>query len=63
MSATIVSLFVDRASNQACWAHVGDSRLYWFRRGALMQRTEDHSLSERSGEAAAAAGTTAASAW
>ena len=52
MSATIVSLFVDRTSGQACWAHVGDSRLYWFRRGALMQRTEDHSLSERSGEAA-----------
>jgi len=52
MSATIVSLFVNRASGQACWAHVGDSRLYWFRRGALMQRTEDHSLSERSGEAA-----------
>ncbi|SFQ19800.1 PP2C family serine/threonine-protein phosphatase [Variovorax sp. 770b2] len=52
MSATIVSLFVDRASGHASWAHVGDSRLYWFRRGALMQRTEDHSLSERSGEAA-----------
>ncbi len=56
MSATIVSLFVDRASGQACWAHVGDSRLYWFRRGALMQRTEDHSLSERSGEAAIGSG-------
>ncbi|KAI1691572.1 protein phosphatase 2C domain-containing protein [Ditylenchus destructor] len=53
MSATFVSLFVDRITNQACWAHVGDSRLYWFRRGALMQRTEDHSLSERSGDAAA----------
>lgn len=53
MSATIVSLFVNRVSNQACWAHVGDSRLYWFRRGALMLRTEDHSLSARSGDAAA----------
>ena len=53
MSATIVSLFVDRDTGQACWAHVGDSRLYWFRRGARMQRTEDHSLSERSGDAAA----------
>jgi serine/threonine protein phosphatase PrpC len=42
--------------------HVGDSRLYWFRRGALMQRTEDHSLSERSGDAAASH-RTAASAW
>jgi serine/threonine protein phosphatase PrpC len=56
MSATFVSLFVDRASIQARWAHVGDSRLYWFRRGVLMERTEDHSLSQRAGEAAAAAG-------
>ena len=53
MSATVVSLFVNRANNQACWAHVGDSRLYWFRRGALMQRTEDHSLSAHSGDAIA----------
>jgi len=50
MSATFVSLFVDRSSGQARWAHVGDSRLYWFRRGVLMERTEDHSLSQRSRE-------------
>jgi serine/threonine protein phosphatase PrpC len=30
----------------ARWAHVGDSRVYWYRDGALMQRTRDHSLSE-----------------
>ena len=27
----------------ACWAHVGDSRLYFFRDGQLLARTRDHS--------------------
>ncbi len=27
----------------ACWAHVGDSRLYHFNRSGLLQRTRDHS--------------------
>ncbi|HKQ29887.1 MAG TPA: protein phosphatase 2C domain-containing protein [Burkholderiales bacterium] len=30
----------------AYWAHVGDSRLYHFRRGQLLQRTHDHSTIE-----------------
>ena len=30
----------------ARWAHVGDTRVYWFRNGALVQRTRDHSVSE-----------------
>lgn len=30
----------------AYWAHVGDSRLYHFRRGQLLQRTLDHSTIE-----------------
>lgn len=29
---------------QACWAHVGDSRLYLFRNGCPPVRTRDHSL-------------------
>lgn len=50
MSATFVALFVDRGAGQARWAHVGDSRLYVFRRGLQLARTEDHSLSQRSRE-------------
>jgi serine/threonine protein phosphatase PrpC len=30
-------------SNQAYWAHVGDSRLYLYRQGALLAQTKDHS--------------------
>jgi PPM family protein phosphatase len=37
--ATFVALIVRR--DYAIWAHAGDSRLYHFRRGALLQRTED----------------------
>ena len=32
--------------DEARWAHVGDSRIYWFRRNVLMQRTRDHSVAE-----------------
>ncbi len=31
---------------QACWAHVGDSRLYLIRNGTVRYRTRDHSLVE-----------------
>ncbi|EIC84125.1 PP2C family serine/threonine-protein phosphatase [Serratia sp. M24T3] len=44
MGTTLVSLFVDRDYKLAYWAHAGDSRLYAFRRGYLMQTTRDHSL-------------------
>lgn len=42
MAATLIALFID--GHQAQWAHAGDSRLYHFRRGVLLQRTQDHSL-------------------
>ena len=42
MKTTLVSLFVE--GDQAVWAHVGDSRLYHFRDGRLVERTLDHSV-------------------
>lgn len=44
MRTTIVSLFTD--SDQALWAHVGDSRLYYFKQGQLNFQTKDHSVSQ-----------------
>ena len=38
---TIVACLVQH--NCAVWAHCGDSRLYWMRRGQVLARTRDHS--------------------
>lgn len=38
---TCVAAVIQR--NMAYWAHVGDSRLYFFRQGHLVTRTQDHS--------------------
>jgi protein phosphatase len=38
---TLVACLVQH--NGALWAHCGDSRLYWLRRGQLLARTRDHS--------------------
>lgn len=47
MGTTLVSLFIDRDTEQAYWAHAGDSRLYLFRRGYMHNVTTDHSLLQR----------------
>lgn len=39
---TIVLLIISGEKIQ--WAHVGDSRLYYFRKGHLYKRTKDHSV-------------------
>lgn len=44
MHTTVVCLVIDFVDARAHWVHVGDSRLYWFRAGALQERTLDHSL-------------------
>lgn len=38
---TVVACLVQH--NCAVWAHCGDSRLYWLRRGQVLGRTRDHS--------------------
>lgn len=44
MSATVAALVIDRTRRLAVWAHLGDTRLYLFRAGALLHQTRDHSL-------------------
>lgn len=44
MRTTIVSLFTD--SKEVVWAHVGDSRLYFFKNGVIKFQTRDHSVSQ-----------------
>jgi serine/threonine protein phosphatase PrpC len=42
--STVVALLV--RGRHACWAHVGDSRLYRFRGGRCLDRTRDHSVAQ-----------------
>ncbi len=44
MHSTVVCLVLDFVGHRAHWAHAGDSRLYWFRTGQVLDRTRDHSL-------------------
>ncbi|RZI81329.1 MAG: serine/threonine-protein phosphatase [Rubrivivax sp.] len=44
MHTTVALLSIDFVDHTALWAHVGDSRLYWFRQGRIQTRTRDHSL-------------------
>lgn len=44
MKTTLV--FLAAEGKQAMWMHVGDSRLYRFRDGKLLQQTRDHSVSQ-----------------
>jgi serine/threonine protein phosphatase PrpC len=42
--STCVVLYLN--GPEAYWAHVGDSRLYHFRKGKLINRTQDHSVAQ-----------------
>lgn len=46
MHSTIVCLVIDFVDGRTDWVHSGDSRLYWFRDGHLLERTRDHSFVE-----------------
>lgn len=45
LKTTLVILLIDKKS--ATWAHIGDSRLYYFNSGRLAFQTKDHSLPQR----------------
>lgn len=42
MKTTLAALFI--GEGQAIWAHVGDTRIYYFRDARLVSRTMDHSV-------------------
>jgi serine/threonine protein phosphatase PrpC len=44
MSATVAAVLIDRKNRSALWAHLGDTRVYLFRRNKLYQLTRDHSV-------------------
>jgi serine/threonine protein phosphatase PrpC len=44
MSATVALLCIDAGTDVAWWAHLGDSRILFFRRGLARQLTRDHSV-------------------
>jgi serine/threonine protein phosphatase PrpC len=47
MRATATVLAIDSVHNFAVWGHVGDTRLYCFRDGAIVAQTKDHSVVQR----------------
>ena len=44
MRATVVILSIDTKHSVAVWGHTGDSRLYCFRQGRIIEQTRDHSV-------------------
>jgi PPM family protein phosphatase len=47
MSATVAALIIDQSNRCALWAHLGDTRIYFFRNGRIQSATSDHSLAQR----------------
>ncbi|AEK59966.1 PP2C family protein-serine/threonine phosphatase [Collimonas fungivorans] len=44
MSSTVAVLLIDQTNRCALWGHMGDTRVYLFRRHKLLSATKDHSL-------------------
>lgn len=49
MRTTLVLLIA--STEAAMWAHAGDSRLYWFRKGKVLEQTRDDSVPQRLADA------------
>ncbi len=47
MSATFAALLVDQSNRLALWGHLGDTRVYWFRKRRLHEVTKDHSVAQQ----------------
>lgn len=47
MSATVATLLIDRSNARALWAHLGDTRIYWFRDDKIVRITKDHSMAQQ----------------
>jgi serine/threonine protein phosphatase PrpC len=46
MCSTVALLTLNTNTLEAQWAYLGDSRIYWFRRGRLVFVTKDHSIAQ-----------------
>lgn len=44
MSATVAAVLIDRKNRSALWGHMGDTRVYLFRRSKISSITKDHSV-------------------
>jgi serine/threonine protein phosphatase PrpC len=47
MSSTLAAVVIDQAAATAAWGHLGDSRIYLFRDGAVLFASVDHSLAQQ----------------
>jgi serine/threonine protein phosphatase PrpC len=56
MKATVAVALLDKQQGMAMWAHLGDTRVYLFRAGRLLQATRDHSLVQQLIDAGLTAG-------
>ena len=47
MSATVAAVLLDLKNGRSIWAHMGDTRIYQFRRSKVQRITKDHSIAQQ----------------
>jgi len=47
MSTTVAAVLLDLKSGLSIWAHMGDTRIYLFRRSRVRRITKDHSIAQQ----------------